>query len=273
MARTVGERSAGWLLVAASIGLALAAQVAGPVGVPLYDGNPVVEPYRFLHPTGGQAGEPTTFASERKVTRDLSPVFVAATTEIPPQAQLISQEGGFVLEPGTTSLKVSIAPVEAPAAPPGEAIAGNAYAITVTNQDGTPLLVGSCTECLTLSLRAPEGSEGVTIRRFSGGTWQEIETVHAGLVDAYQANVTALGTFAMIGEPGAASDIDPTLLVGGGVVALLLIGGVLLFFKVAPAGGADATGRRQGPGRAPACRIPSKRKGSRRQPPPGRSDR
>jgi hypothetical protein len=273
-ARSVVERRAGWLLVAASIGLALAAQVAGPAGVPLYDGVVVIEPYRFLHPTGNQVGQPTSFSSSPAVTKESSPVFVAATTESPPQAQLIAQEGAFILAAGTTNLQVSITPVEAPPAPAGAAIAGNAYEITVTNQSGSALQVGTgCPGCLTLIMRATEGTESASIKRFAGGTWQDIETVHAGTVDQYQASPTALGTFAVIGEAAAPTEIDPLILVGGGAVILILIAGVLLFFKVTPATPSAARSERAVPPTASRPnRIPTKRKGGRR-PPSGRTDR
>ena len=274
LARLASRPAAGWLLVGGSIALALAVQIAGPVGVPLYDGVVVVEPYRYLHPTGDQVGQPTSFSSAPKVTGDLSPVFVAATTENPPQVQLIAQEGALLLPAGTTELQVAITPVEAPPAPSGASIAGNAYQITVTNQAQQPVQIATaCAECITLILRAPEGTESGAVKRFAEGAWQDVETFHAGTVDTYQANPLALGTYAVIGEPPAGVEIDPAILVGGGVVTLLLIAGVLLFFKVTPASpsASPRSGSRASPGPA-SGRIPSKRKGGRR-PPSRRTDR
>lgn len=259
--------TAGWLLVAVSIGLALAAQVASPVRVPLYDGVPLLEPYRFLHPSGDQAGDPTSFTSSPKVTKDISPPIVAATTENGPQAQLIAQEGAFVLPSGVSELRVSVRPIDAPAAPSGREIAGNAYDVSVTDASGSPLLINtSCQGCLTLILRAPEGSESVEIRRFDGAAWQALETVHSGAADSYQVNPTALGTFATIAEGAVGADTDPVILIGVGAVALILIAGALLFFRVSPAAPSTASAKQ------PSSRVPSKRKAGRR-PPAGRTDR
>ena len=57
---TSTDRRRGWLAVLAGAVLVLAIQVAAPVGVPLYDGVVVQEPYRYLHPTGDHVGSPTS---------------------------------------------------------------------------------------------------------------------------------------------------------------------------------------------------------------------
>jgi hypothetical protein len=61
------ERLPGWLAVALGLGFALALQLASPVGVPLYDGVIVNEPYRYLQPSGGQPGDPSYFVGEEQV--------------------------------------------------------------------------------------------------------------------------------------------------------------------------------------------------------------
>ncbi|HUG30994.1 MAG TPA: hypothetical protein VMQ65_10835, partial [Candidatus Limnocylindria bacterium] len=114
----ISDRRIGWLASLAGGALALAVQVAAPVGVPLYDGVVVQEPYRYLHPTGEQAGSPASFSSTPAVSGSVSPNVIAATTESPPQAQLIAQEGAFVLSASATGLQVSVAPIEAPPPPP-----------------------------------------------------------------------------------------------------------------------------------------------------------
>ncbi len=261
----VSERRLGLFVLVAGALLVLGVQIARPVGVPLYDGVVVQEPYRFLHPANGQSGAPTSYSGQKPVAGDQSPIFAAATTENPPQAQLISQRGAFTLTPGATGVLVSITPIEPPAPPPGGAIAGNVYRFVVTDQSGTPLDVRQCSGCLSLLMRAPETTEDASIKRFANGAWQDVETVHAGMVDLYQTNATAMGDYAIIANlesPGAGGDdgtilgLDP-IVAGGGLVmiVLLVIGAVLLFgVKQAP----------PEPEPAPRSRIPSKRKGPRR---------
>src|SRR6202008_1664103 len=83
--------------------------------LPLYDGVIVQEPYRYLAPSSGQAGSPTSYAGTQPIHGATSPAFVAATTESPPQAQLIAPAGAFVVPAGVTALSISIQPVAVPA--------------------------------------------------------------------------------------------------------------------------------------------------------------
>lgn len=264
------DRRLGWIAIVAGAGLALAAQVAGPAGVPLYDGVAVQEPYRFLHPGPGEASSPTSYSAMPSLDGGLSPVFAAATTENPPQAQLIAQRGAFTVPPGATSLQVSVAPIEPPPAPVGWSIAGNVYRVSVTDQAGNPLALKPCQGCLSLALRAPDGVQAAAIKRFSSGAWTDVETVHAGILAMYQANPTALGDYAIItiAETGP----NPILVVGGTALVALLLVGVFLFVRLrrgrTPAPPIDR-GRGGGSGRLPS-RVPSKRRAPRR-PPSGRS--
>jgi len=247
------DRRLGWLVLAVSAALVLAVQVAQPVGVPLYDGVVVQEPYRFLHPSTDQAGSPTSFTGEEPVEGDLSPSFSAFTSENPAQAQLIAQKGAFTLTQGATKILISITPVEPPAPPAGGSIAGNVYRISVTDQAGTPLAVGSCPACLTLRMRGPEGLADALLKRYADGAWHDVETIHEGVGGTYVTNVLALGDYAVIAladeQPGG---LSPVVLIGGAVVLLLLLAGAFLLFRV-----------RQAPAEpepAPRTRIPSKRK-------------
>jgi hypothetical protein len=271
------DRRLGWLAVLAGGALALALQLTAPVGVPLYDGVVVAEPYRYLHPTGTHAGQPTSYSADQSVVGGASPAFAAATTENPPQAQLIAQTGAFVLSPGATSVHVSITPVEAPAlAPPGATIVGNVYAVSVTDQSGTDLAVAPCDGCLSLSMRAPEGTSADTLERFAGGTWTVMDTLPVGVVSMFQSNPTGLGDIAVVltgtptasGAPGpgtsAAPGIDPVVIFGVGAVALwLLVFGFIVWQRLRPASapGLPARGSRKG--------IPSKQPPSKQRPPRG----
>jgi hypothetical protein len=260
------RQRAGWLAILAGAGLALGVQIAAPVGVPLYDGVLVQEPYRYLDPSGDQAGEPSSFGSTPALVDGASPNFAAATLENPPQAQLIARLDAFDLPSGTTSLQVSITPIEPPAPPPEGAIAGNAYRFRVTDQAGNDVPVKPCEACLSLWLRAPDGTEVATVKRFADGLWLDVETVHAGVAAMYQANPTAMGDYAVI-TAGAESGLDLTLIALGIGLALVFVAFIgLMVVRARPAPAPIAPRGRGGL----AGRVPSKRKRPRR-PPGGRS--
>jgi hypothetical protein len=274
------DRGVGWLAVAAGAVLVLAVQVLAPVGVPLYDGVAVQEPYRFLHPSGDQPGSPSSFSATVQVTGPDSPQVTAPTTESPPQAQLIALPGAFTLPAGATSLSVSVTPVEAPPVPAGGEIAGNVYRFTIVDQAGAPVVINACEGCISLVMRAPESLTGAArLQRFADGAWTDIETVHAGILGMYATNPTALGDYAVVtggdggpgtpgpGEPG----VDDPSERGLGIESYIVAGGavvILVLFFVA----ALVLRRRPSPlPEAPRSRaVPSKRKRPPR--PPDRSD-
>jgi len=262
------DRALGWLALAVGLGLALAVQVWEPVGVPLYDGVVVAEPYRYLHPTGSdQAGDPTSAEATKAVDAAFSPVIVLATTEQPPQAQLIAQNDAFELPAGTTELRISITAVDPEAQPTSGSIAGNVYRVAITNQDGTPVTAKPCGTCRSIILRAPEGVAEGTIGHLENGAWITVETTHAGVVGMFQVNATGLGDFAVLsgtGPPGSGGGLDP-LLFGGFALAVFFVAVAALFwYRRRPP---PVPVARLGPGRG---RVPSKRRGPRR-PPSGRS--
>jgi hypothetical protein len=262
------DRRLGWLLVLVGAGLALAVQVSSPVNAPLYDGVQVQEPYRFLHPTGDQVGSPTSFASQPNLADGLTPVFAAATSETPPQAQLVAQKDAFTLTPGATGMRVSITPIDPAApAPEGRAIVGNVYRILVTDQSGTVLAPKPCEGCRSLIMRSPEGVAEATVMRLAGDTWVGVPTEHS-VLGIYQSNVDAVGDFAVISggaAPGGGVDLA-LILLGGGIVLIIVAFVGLIAVRQRPA----PVVVRRAPGRIPG-RLPAKRQGPRR-PPQGRSD-
>jgi hypothetical protein len=283
----VTRSRAGWLLVLGGSVLALALQALTPVGVPLYDGVVVQEPYRFLHPTGDQATSPGSFSETVSVENGGSPVIVAPTTEQPPQAQLIAQRDAFLIPGGVTSIKVSVTPVDPQGTlPAGSTIAGNVYRFAVTDQADRRLAPKPCNGCRSLVLRAPDGTENAAIMRFADGAWQSVQTIHAGTVAMYQANPTVLGDYAVVARAGGVGDAtgeDVMLLVLGGGAALLFAAFIgLMFLRARPtplAPSRPGRGLREGDGdstdtavarRSVSDRVPSKRKGS-RPPRSGRS--
>jgi hypothetical protein len=260
------DRRIGWLAVLGGLALALAAQVHAPIRVPLFDGVVVQEPYRYLHPTGGQAGNPLSDSHSIAVQGGVSPIVSAFTAENPTQAQLVAQKDAFELPPGTTSIDVSITPIEPPPPPAGSSIAGNVYRFAVGATGGAPLAIKACSGCVSLTLRAPDDVGEATLQRYAGGQWTVVETIHVPLTGGFQANPKVLGDYALIvaGEPAAAGP-DTVLILGGVALVLLLAGIAFLFFRVRPANAPI-------PVQPPGSRVPSKRKSPRR-PSGGRSNR
>ena len=260
------DRRLGWLLVLAGATLALALQVVAPVGVPLYDGVVVPDPYRFLHPTGNQLGDPGSYTATEDVTGAQSPVFAAATEESPPQAQIVVMEDAFQLSPGTTSLDVSITPVDPVAPPINATIAGNVYRFAVTDDAGQPLIPKTCVACRTLVLRAPDGVTEGRVQHFADGAWTDVKTDHAGLAAMYQSNLDALGDFAIVtgATSGPSGGLDPLLFGGIALAAFFAVVAGLFWYRRRPP---PIPVVRLGPGRG---RMPSKRRGPRR-PPTGRA--
>ena len=228
------SRRAAVLTLAAGLGVIAIAQFASPLGSPpLYDGVVAQEPYRYLVPKTNQSGPPTSYHGSVPVTGATSPAFVAATTESPPQAQLIAPSGAFVLPTGVTSLTVSIEPVPPATSPPSGAITGNVYRVSVADQAGAELSIDPATPP-TVSLRAPNGVSSATISQSVGGAWHDLPTGQGGQPGIFLANVTELGDFTTIAQDQGQGGVDSTIVILGAATTLLsavAIGGVLLWSR------------------------------------------
>jgi hypothetical protein len=214
------------LSLLAGLAVIAVARLASPLATPpLYDGVVVQDPYRFLAPGPNQAGSPTSATLATPVGGATSPQFAVATTESPPQAQLISAAGAYVLPAGVASVNASIEPVPAAAPATSGQIVGNVYRFSVADESGVPLAVGQATGTQpTLILRAPDGVSTATIARFDGASWQELPTQPAGQPGIFVTTVTALGDFAVITGPAPGLlGLDPGIIVGVGVAALLAV--------------------------------------------------
>ena len=136
------RRRATLLSLSGGLAVIVVSLLAAPLGSPpLYDGVVVQDPYRYVVPGPGQEGSPTSFLTPLPVDGTTSPRFIAATSESPPQAELIAPPGAFVVVAGVTTLAVSIDPVQAPAPPSAGTIAGNVYRFAVADQTGVDLAV------------------------------------------------------------------------------------------------------------------------------------
>ncbi|HYN70162.1 MAG TPA: hypothetical protein VEX41_08125, partial [Candidatus Eisenbacteria bacterium] len=215
------------LVLIVGAGLAIAAQVAAPVGVPLYDGVVIQEPYRYLEPGSGQEGAPTSaMLRVEPVGEDgVSKPFVAATQEYPPQAQLIAAAGAFVA-PAGSELVVNIEPIRPAARPASGRIAGNVYRISVSDQSGDVLAIDPQRRP-TISLRAPQDVTTATIARATADGWQELPSEHGGLFGLFASEVSELGDFALI-TPDTGPGLLPVAVALGAGLALAVVVGYLI---------------------------------------------
>jgi hypothetical protein len=192
----------GLVTMLAGLAIVSLAQLGAPArALPLYDGVIVQESYRWLHPPACQSGGPSSAATEEVVPQGASPGFVVATFEQPPQAQLLVAPNSLPLPSGTTSIKVSITPIDGPTAPVGKEIAGNVYRFALTTQSGAPITAPT-SAAVTVVLRGPSGIPAAIVGQYVGGFWQELPTAAAGLPHTYQAVITQAGTFALFVPAG-----------------------------------------------------------------------
>jgi hypothetical protein len=261
------SRRAGLATLVLGGAIALVAQLASPVAVPLYDGVGTLEPYRYLKPSGAQPGSPSSYSAEKPVQGGVSASFVASTTENPPQAQLIALPGAFIVTAATTTMKISIEAV-APATTVGvsRAIIGNVYRFAVTDQNGIPLAIAQGgPNPPTITLRAPDGVTEGTIALVSASGSVLLPTEHGGALAIFSTNPPALGDFAIVAAaaPGAGPSVG---LVLGGILAVAVPVALVIFLGVRQRRSRDLAAQAA----RPRSRIPSKRTPPRPPKGPGR---
>jgi hypothetical protein len=257
--------AAGALAIAFGLALLVALNVVRPGGaLPLYDGVIVEEPYRYVNPPPEHSGSPTSAQVVLQVGGGTSPAIVAATTEDPPQAQLITAAGAFVVGPDVTSVTATITPVAGSAAEQAAAI-GNVYNLSVVDQAGNALNVSAGAN-VTVVLRAPAvntgGASTFAVANWNGQSWQQVPTTPGAVIDMFTGRATSLGDFAVVTADSsslqnlAVSWLGALLTIGAGAAAI----GLLLWIRrrnsatVAPAAAAP-------PGPATRRRAKPKRKG------------
>jgi hypothetical protein len=202
--------------------LAAFVQLALPLEAPLYDGVPILEPYRFTSPAPGDVGSPTSYAADAPISNGRSPQITAATGENPPQAQLIALAGAFTVPSGVATIHISIAPVP-PAAPlPKGALSGNVYRISVTDPSGAPLAVAAA-QAPTVAMRSAATLTDAAVFRYANGAWQQLDTVSNASLSIYTAQPDALGDFAVVDlGPAGLTTTDLVIIGTVGVVILAL---------------------------------------------------
>jgi hypothetical protein len=203
--------------------LALAAQLLAPVGVPLYDGVTVNEPYRYLEPASGQQGQPTSYTAAPGLDAGgTSRSFAAATTESPPQAQLIALPGAFVPPNGATTMQVSIDAVPPDAQPVAGSIAGNVYRFAVTDGNGGSFTLAADAQP-SLTLRGPDNVIDAVVGHLTTSGWQALATEHGGGLGLFTVVPRELGDYAVLVGVGAPSDYTTLIAVSLSIGLPLLV--------------------------------------------------
>lgn len=187
------------------LGLALVAARLAPLpGPPLYDGAVQPEPYKWLDPAPGHPGGAQGATATVEVKGGTSPLIALATPpENSPQAQIFASPGALSMPPGTTSLSVSIQPVEPSVHPIDTHLDGNVYRVAILTQTGAAVTIQPSAQ-FTLVLEAPDPTTvDATIGHIAGGAWQTLKTENAGLGANFLSVITELGDFGLL-QPGPA---------------------------------------------------------------------
>ena len=250
-------RTGAWLLVVIGLAALGLAQLAGPARrLPLYDGVVVEDPYRYVAPSGAQAGSPGTGELVVQVSGSSSPSLVVVTNENPPQAQLIVPAGAIALAAGTTSLNGTLTPL----APTAEQLHANAianiYRMTVTDQSDQPVALASGMQA-TIILRSPFQDLQVTNARWDGSAFTVLPSITGNQVDLIRTQIDTLGDFAIVPGPSTSSGPSGLFLAGTLLLVAAIVGAMLLRRRRrSPAPAAGATTRQ-------ASRPPKSRRRSR----------
>lgn len=202
--------------IAAGLALAFAAARLAPLRTPpLYDGVVPDQPYVWLDPPPGQPGNPTSNSATVAVSGSASPLVTLDTLELNPQAQLFAPPGALGLPAGTTSITISIAPVEPQAPPTDGHIDGNVYRISIVNQAGAAVTADPTAD-VTLVLRATDPTTpAATLELYANGAWTPLKTDPEGFGAQFLAILSGFGDFAVV-LPGAAPSGGSTASAGPG---------------------------------------------------------
>ncbi|MGH2465341.1 MAG: hypothetical protein ACRDGI_07765 [Candidatus Limnocylindrales bacterium] len=213
------EGRAAAIALSTGVALIIATQLLAPVAAPLFDALLVLGPYHYLAPAAGELGDPTSATITDPVANGASPGFNAATTETPPQAQLIASPDSIQLAPGSTTVTVTIEPVAPPAPSSVGEILTNVYRYSVTDQNGAVLEAKRGT-LVTLVMRVPHATSDAVMAQFSDNSWNVIASSPSGTPGFFLATTGTFGDFALVAAPNNFAPLEISLLV-------LVVGGVL----------------------------------------------
>lgn len=213
----------GWVVILVSvIALTLLWRFLPAGSPPIYDGQCIANPYETLGGTPAPAKATKTFP--KAATFPPAEVY---TSEVPPQAQILTEAGTF---DNSTPVTVSITPVAPPSAkPPNGTIEGNVYRITAVNASGSQLEPLSPSNPVYIILRALASSPAPTIDRFNGTSWTPIATLNSGCGNTFEGTSTQMGDFAAV-RPGSGGGTPAPS--GGGIPIAAIIGELVLLLIV-----------------------------------------
>jgi hypothetical protein len=218
----------GWAVIAAAaIALTLVWRFLPAGSPPIYDGQCIADPYVTLGSSPGPKPATMTFPKAA-----IFPPEGVATTEVPPQAQILIQAGAF---DNSTAVTVTITPVPATSVkPPNGTIIGNVYTFTAVNAADTELEPKPSLPVYII-LRALNSTPAPTIDRFNGTGWVPISTLNAGCGNTFEGTSTQMGAFAAVvprsggATPHTSSGGFPAVAIIGGLALLLIIVVAVLF--------------------------------------------
>lgn len=167
--------------------------------LPVYDGLGFPdEPYRFVvRPSDAQTTKkPTTATNVIHVTKGLAGAGVLNSAEQAPQVSVLIPAGRLHAPTGTKQFTLAATPAKPIAVPHGSYLWSNVYDIgavdtQVSLKDGSPPA--------TITLRAASAQRPLPkIEYYANGGWTAVNTIAVGR-DIYQANLPALGAYAVVG--------------------------------------------------------------------------
>ena len=213
----------GWAVILVSvIALTLVWRILPAGSPPNYDGQCIANPYATLGETPAPAKATKTFP--KAATFPPAEVY---TSEVPPQAQILTEAGTF---DNSTPVTVSIRRWRRPRQNRRTTIEGNVYRITAVNASGTQLEPLSPSNPVYIILRALSSFPAPTIDRFNGASWTPIATFNSGCGNTFEGTSTQMGEFAAV-RPGSGGGTPAPS--GGGIpIAAIIVGLALLLIIV-----------------------------------------
>ncbi|MDX6257952.1 MAG: hypothetical protein QOJ11_4286 [Frankiales bacterium] len=233
----MAARSGRIRLLAASATL-VAAWLAAPHAVPLYDGLGVPdEPYRYVKPPAGYQQTPpaSSISSEMPAAGGTNTGGVLAQTK-----EQTSQAGVFIIPkalsgPATTkTFKISIT-AEAPDGPtPQGAIDGNMYKIQLwADNSPTATLTAAGKDSMPYIQRATSASitDAALLYRAPGGTWTSIPDTRGG-TDSFQGYFAGAGDYALVQTKAPATKSSHVLVIVVLVVIVVAMAGAVVLIRL-----------------------------------------
>jgi hypothetical protein len=225
---TTGQQRAAWTLLLAGALLVVVARLVNPSAPALYDSFSNPDPYRYLHPSSGQRDQPASATVTTLYTGQDPGPLVLATSENPPQAQLLVGADTLNVPAGAHSITTTITPVDTPQPPPRDGVVvGNTYRYRMVTDSGAEVTLRP-DHPVSVVLRGPAGTTQASIDLFSGGTWTRLATTPVGGPDIFAANTTQLGDVALVApapapQPAPSTDRSWVVWVVSAVVAAIIV--------------------------------------------------